>query len=299
MESLRDIRQEVKAIKSTKQIMLTMKMISSARIKKAQQMMEQGRPFAQKMAEMIDNMRKDIQDPQSSIRESSAYRFFDNSAADKTAVGLLLITADKGLCGAFNAVALRETLKWVRENEDKDKYVFVVGKKGRDFLRRLKAPRLTVIGELVGIFPRAGYVHAAMIRDTFVNIAKEKNLSTVDVIYNNFKSMASQTLVNKRFLPFDFEEIPGEQDLSDFVFEPSMLEIFLTLLPRYLSAAVYRFLLESQAAELAARMNAMESASKNASEIVDALSVKLNKVRQAAITNEINEIVSGANALNN
>lgn len=111
--------------------------------------------------------------------------------------------------------------------------------------------------------------------------------------------MASQTLMNKRFLPFNFEEIAGEEDLSDFVFEPDMLEIFLTLLPRYLSAAVYRFLLESQAAELAARMNAMESASKNASDIVSALSVKLNKVRQASITNEINEIVSGANALNN
>ena len=299
MESLRDIRQEVKAIKSTRQIMLTMKMISSARIKKAQHQMEEGRPFAQKMAVMIDNLRKDIQDPQSAIRNSTAYRFFDNSAADKNAVGLLLITADKGLCGAFNAVALREPLKWIRDNEDKEKYVFVVGKKGRDFLRRLKLPRLTVIGELIGIFPRAGYVHATMIKDTFVKIAQEKNISTVDVIYNNFKSMASQTLMNKRFLPFNFEEIAGEEDLSDFVFEPDMLEIFLTLLPRYLSAAVYRFLLESQAAELAARMNAMESASKNASDIVSALSVKLNKVRQASITNEINEIVSGANALNN
>lgn len=299
MESLRDIRQEVKAIKSTRQIMLTMKMISSARIKKAQHQMEEGRPFAQKMAVMIDNLRKDIQDPQSSIRNSAAYRFFDNSSADKNAVGLLLITADKGLCGAFNAVALRETLKWIRDNEDKEKYVFVVGKKGRDFLRRLKLPRLNVIGELIGIFPRAGYAHATMIKDTFVKVAQEKNLSTVDVIYNNFKSMASQTLIKKRFLPFDFEEIAGEEDLSDFVFEPDMLEIFLTLLPRYLSAAVYRFLLESQAAELAARMNAMESASKNASDIVSALSVKLNKVRQASITNEINEIVSGANALNN
>jgi F-type H+-transporting ATPase subunit gamma len=109
--------------------------------------------------------------------------------------------------------------------------------------------------------------------------------------------MASQTLVNKRFLPFDFDEIPGDGDLSDFIFEPNILEVFLSLIPRYISANIYRYLLESQAAELAARMNAMESASKNAGDISAGLSVKLNKVRQATITNEITEIVGGANAL--
>ncbi|MDD6173197.1 MAG: ATP synthase F1 subunit gamma [Elusimicrobiaceae bacterium] len=299
MESLRDIRQEIKAIKSTKQMMLTMKMISSARIKKAQQQMEEGRPFAKKMAVMIDNLRKDIQNPSSEIHALPAYRFFDNSSADKNSVALLLITADKGLCGAFNAVALRAALKWVRDNNDKEKYVFVVGKKGRDFMRRLKIPRLHIVGELIGIFPRASYAHAAMIKDNFAELSQKYNISTVDLIYNDFKSMASQTLVSKRFLPFDFDEIPGEEDVSDFIFEPNMMEIFLTLIPRYLSSSIYRYLLESQAAELAARMNAMEAASKNAGEIADNLSVKLNKVRQATITNEITEIVSGANALNN
>ncbi|WP_428047851.1 ATP synthase F1 subunit gamma [Candidatus Proelusimicrobium excrementi] len=293
------IRQEIKAIKSTKQMMLTMKMISSARIKKAQQQMEDGRPFAKKMAVMIDNLRKDIQNPSSEIHNLPAYRFFDNSSADKNSVGLLLITADKGLCGAFNAVALRAALKWVRDNSDKEKYVFVVGKKGRDFMRRLKIPKLHIAGELIGIFPRASYAHAAMIKDTFAELSQKYNISTVDLIYNDFKSMASQTLVSKRFLPFDFDEVPGEEDVSDFIFEPSMMEIFLTLIPRYLSSSIYRYLLESQAAELAARMNAMEAASKNAGEIADNLSVKLNKVRQATITNEITEIVSGANALNN
>lgn len=299
MESLRDIRQEIKAIKSTKQIMLTMKMISSARIKKAQQQMEEGRPFAKKMAIMIDNLRKDIQNPTSEIHNLPSYRFFDNSQADKNCVGLLLITADKGLCGAFNAVALRSALQWIKANDEKEKYVFVVGKKGRDFLRRLKMPRLHIAGELIGIFPRASYAHASMIKDAFSELSLKKNISSVDLIYNDFKSMSSQNLVSKTFLPFNFDEIPGEEDLSDFVFEPSMMEIFLTLIPRYLSASIYRFLLESQAAELAARMNAMEAASKNAGEIVDSLSVKLNKVRQSTITNEITEIVSGANALSN
>lgn len=299
MESLRDIRQEIKSIKSTKQMMLTMKMISSARIKKAQQQMEDGRPFAKKMAVMIDNLRKDIQNPSNEIHDLPAYRFFDNSSTDKNSIALLLITADKGLCGAFNAVALRAALKWVRENDEKEKYVFVIGKKGRDFLRRLKVPRLHLAGELIGIFPRVSYAHAAMIKDTLFELSQKHNISRVDLIYNDFKSMACQSLISKTFLPFDFDEIPGEEDLSGFVFEPSMLDIFLTLLPRYLSASVYRFLLESQAAELAARMNAMEAASKNAGDIVDRLSVKLNKVRQATITNEITEIVSGANAINN
>ncbi|MDR0646107.1 MAG: ATP synthase F1 subunit gamma [Elusimicrobiota bacterium] len=299
MQSLRDIRQEIKAISSTRQIMLTMKMISSARIKKAQQQMEQGRPFAQKMAVMIDNLRRDIQDKDSAIYKSRAYKFFDNSRIKCKDAGLILITADKGLCGAFNATAMRETLKWIRANDEREKYIFVVGKKGRDFLRRLKVPRLNIVGELIGVFPRTNYAHAAMIQEAMQTLIDEEKINKIDLIYNNFKSMASQTLIIKTFLPFDFEEIPGEDDLSDFIFEPNMLEIFLTLLPRYISANIYRFLLESQAAELAARMNAMEAASKNAGGIIDNLKVKLNKVRQETITNELTEIISGANALNN
>jgi F-type H+-transporting ATPase subunit gamma len=299
MQSLRDIRQEIKAITSTRQIMLTMKMISSARIKKAQQQMEQGRPFAQKMAVMIDNLRRDIQDRDSAIYNSRAYKFFDNSRIKCTSVGLILITADKGLCGPFNATAIRQTLKWIRANNEREKYIFVVGKKGRDFLRRLKVPRLNISGELIGIFPHTNYAHATMIQETMQRLLDKDKICKVDIIYNNFKSMASQALISKTFLPFDFEEIPGEDDLSDFIFEPDMLEIFLTLLPRYISANIYRFLLESQAAELAARMNAMESASKNAGGIIDNMKVKLNKVRQETITNELTEIISGANALNN
>lgn len=298
MESLRDIRQEIKATKSTQQIMLTMKMISSARIRKAQQMMLDGRPFAHKMAEMIDSLRKDIQAPDSILRKNSAYRYFDNTDTDKNSVMLILITADKGLCGAFNANALRETLKWIKQNDEKEKYVFIVGKKGRDFLRRLKIPRLHIVGELIGIFPKASYAHASMIKDKILQMGVEKDISSVHIIYNDFKSMASQKLVSKDFLPFDFDEIERDKDISNITFEPSMLEVFLVLIPRYLGATLYSVLLESQAAELAARMNAMESASKNAGEIVDSLSVKLNKVRQASITNELTEIVSGANALN-
>ena len=297
MLSLRDIRQEIKAINATRQIMLTMKRISSARIRKAQQQMEDGRPFARKMAVMIDNLRRDIQDEDSAIYKSPAYKFFDSSRTGCNSVCLLLITADKGLCGAFNTITIRETLKWIRRNDAVEKYVFVVGKKGRDFLTRLKIPRLHLIGELIGVFPRSSYAHAKIIQEEIQELINKDKICKVDIIYNNFKSMAAQALVSKTFLPFDFEDIPGEEDLSDFIFEPGMMEIFMALLPRYIGANIYRFLLESQAAELAARMNAMEAAAKNAGDIMNNLKVKLNKVRQETITNELTEIISGANAL--
>lgn len=299
MESLRDIKQQIKAINSTKQMMLTMKMVSSARIRSAQQTMLNGRPFAQKMASLIDNLRKDIQDEENPFRQNKYYRYFDNSLGDKNKVGLILITGDKGLCGAFNAVTLREALRWIRENKDKEKYIFVIGKKGADFVRRIKMANLHIVCELINIFPHISYAHASLIKEKLEECTVKENLSKVDLIYNNFKSVASQELVNKTFLPFDFEEIEGETDLQNFIFEPGIMEVLITLLPRYIGANIYRFLLESQAAELAARMNAMESAANNAQEIADNLSVKLNKVRQEGITNEINEIVGGANALNN
>ena len=299
MESLRDIKQQIKAINSTKQMMLTMKMVSSARIRSAQQTMQNGRPFAQKMASLIDNLRKDIQDEENPFRQNKYYRYFDNSLGDPNKVGLLLITGDKGLCGAFNAVTLREALRWIRENKDKEKYIFIVGKKGADFVRRIKMPNLHIVCELINVFPHISYVHASLIKEKLEQCTFEENLSKVDLIYNNFKSVASQELVNKTFLPFNFDEIEGEDDLQNFIFEPGIMEVLITLLPRYIGANIYRFLLESQAAELAARMNAMESAANNAQEIADNLSVKLNKVRQEGITNEINEIVGGANALNN
>lgn len=299
MESLRDIKQQIKAINSTKQMMLTMKMVSSARIRSAQQTMLNGRPFAQKMASLIDNLRKDIQDENNPFRQNKYYRYFDNSLGDKNKVGLLLITGDKGLCGAFNAVTLREVLKWIRENKEKEKYVFIIGKKGADFVRRIKMPNLHIVCELINVFPHISYAHASLIKEKLEESTIKENLCKVDLIYNNFKSVASQELVNKTFLPFNFDEIEGEENLQNFIFEPGIMEVLITLLPRYIGANIYRFLLESQAAELAARMNAMESAANNAQEIADNLSVKLNKVRQEGITNEINEIVGGVNALNN
>ena len=279
MESLRDIRQNIKAIKSTQQIMQTMKMISSARIRRAQEAMEAARP-------------------QPDEGESWEGRFFVNKTGDPRKIGLLVITGDKGLAGSFNAVILRSVLQFLKEHKDKEIFVFAVGKKGRDFLARLKMPQLHLAYESVGIFPKVSYAHAELLGEAVLKTFFEQKLGSVTLIYNDFKSLASQNLVEQKILPFDFEAIAQDREESDFLFEPGMLEIFKLLVPRLFKANMYRFLLESQAANLAATMNAMDAASKNAGELVTALGVKLNKVRQAGITNEILDIVNGAEALN-
>lgn len=300
MESLRDIRQNIKAIKSTQQIMQTMKMISNARIRKAQDAMTAARPFAKKMLEMVDDLKQDIlamPQPDDGT-ENWAGRFFINRTGDPSKVGLLVITGDKGLAGSFNAVILRAVLHFLREHQDKQITLFAVGKKGRDFLARLKMPNLHIAYESVGIFPKVSYAHAELLGEAVMKAFFEEKLSSVTLIYNDFKSLASQNLVEQKLLPFDFEQIRKEREESDFEFEPGIKEIFNILVPRLFKANIYRILLESQAANLAATMNAMDAASKNAGELVNALGVKLNKVRQAGITNEILDIVNGANALN-
>lgn len=300
MESLRDIRQNIKAIKSTQQIMQTMKMISNARIRRAQDAMTAARPFAKKMYQMVDDLKQDILAmPQpDDAAESWAGRFFINKTGDSKKVGLLVITGDKGLAGSFNAVILRSALHFLKANQDKEVFVFAVGKKGRDFLARLKMPNLHLVYESVGIFPKVSYAHAELLGEAVLKTYFEQNLGSVTLIYNDFKSLASQNLVEQKFLPFHFEATENKKDESDFLFEPGMLEIFKLLVPRLVKANMYRMLLESQAANLAATMNAMDAASKNAGELVAALGVKLNKVRQASITNEILDIVNGAEALN-
>lgn len=233
MESLRDIRQNIKAIKSTQQIMQTMKMISSARIRKAQDAMDAARPFAKKMLQMVDDLKQDILAmPEPEDGESWAGRFFVNKTGDAGKIGLLVITGDKGLAGSFNAVILRSVLQFLKEHKDKEIFVFAVGKKGRDFLMRLKMPNLHIAYESVGIFPKVSYAHAELLGEAVLKTYFEQKLGEVVLIYNDFKSLASQNLVEQRMLPFDFEQHHNDKDESDFLFEPGMLEIFKFLVPR-------------------------------------------------------------------
>lgn len=300
MESLRDIRQNIKAIRSTQQIMQTMKMISSARIRKAQQAMENARPFAKKMLETVSDLKEEIlalPQPQDG-QESWASRLFVNQTGNPDKIGLVVITGDKGLAGSFNAVILRAVVAFLKEHQHQEVFVFAIGKKGRDFISRFKHKSIRMVYESVGIFPKVTYAHAELLGEAVLKAYFEQNLRSVTLIYNDFKSMGSQRLAQYTLLPFALRSEAKKEDETEFLFEPGVKEIFHILVPRLMKANMYRFLLESQAANLAATMNAMDAASKNAGELAEALGVKLNKVRQAGITNEILDIVNGAEALN-
>ncbi len=301
MESLRDIRQNIKAIKSTQQIMQTMKMISSARIRKAQQAMDNARPFATKMLEMVADLKQEVLALPLSENEKEGWasRFLLNKTGDPHKIGLVVITGDKGLAGSFNAVILRAAIAFLKKNQNKEIFVFCIGKKGRDFIARFRKKNIQTVYSSVGIFPKVTYVHAELLGEAILKEYFERNLSTVTLIYNDFKSMGVQRLVEVNMLPFSaLPAVQEKKDDKEFLFEPGVKEIFNILVPRLMKANMYRILLESQAANLAATMNAMDAASKNAGELVESLGVKLNKVRQAGITNEILDIVNGAEALN-
>ena len=165
MESLRDIRQNIKAVKSTQQIMQTMKMISSARIRKAQQAMDNARPFATKMLEMVADLKQEVlaQTDTEQEKESLGSRFLLNKTGDKNKIGLVVITGDKGLTGSFNAVILRAAIAFLKKNQDKEVIVFCIGKKGRDFINRFHKKNIQIVYSSVGIFPKVTYAHAELL----------------------------------------------------------------------------------------------------------------------------------------
>ena len=298
MASLRDIRKHISSVKSIKQITYAMKMVAAARIKRAQNSILASRPFAMQMDRLIADLYCEL--GEEDLAGTRARELFDERPAGG-ALCLVLVTADKGLCGSFNTNLLKAAAAWLKENRSRKIYAVAVGRKGRDFLHRLKGLDLEIAHEMVGVFPKAGYVHAQLLSDELLKLYRGHPVESVTLIYNEFKSMISQKIVTDRLLPLKKHILEcaygGGKRSGDFTFEPHKTELLGALLPRHIGAQLYRTLLESQAAELAARMSAMESASKNASELIEGLTLKMNKTRQAMITTELNEIVSGSEAL--
>jgi F-type H+-transporting ATPase subunit gamma len=304
MASLRDIRGSITSVKATKQIMATMKMIASARIKKAQSTIMSARPFADKMREMIDDLQEEFFHSQNEKTPQISELY--NAERSKDALGLILITGDKGLCGAFNVNTIRTVLAWLKEHRHRKIYAFVVGRKGRDFIKRIKDIHIEIMDETIGIFPKASYVNAEIVGAKVLDAFIQKNIGEVTMIYSKFESLLSQKPVTRKLLPLKYEaKVSSDENSeektkqkSEFIFEPGKEEFLQALLPRYVKGQIYRAILESQAAELAARMNAMESANKNAQELIEYLTLKLNRTRQEQITKELSEIVAGSEALN-
>lgn len=295
MPNLLDIRRRIKSVKNTQQITKAMKMVSAAKLRRAQDRVVTARPFANKMSEVLGELAKrtdeDFHHPLLDLRGDQRYL-------------LVLITADKGLCGAFNTNLTKAAQAFIRENADKTIEILAIGRKGRDFFRNRRA---TIAGEYIGLTGKGRVEFSEALdvaRDIIKTYTEDTEIDKVFLIYNEFKSVLSQRVVLEQLLPVSRakEEEPETKSqqpvaLVDYIYEQPPEVLFGYLLPRLIETQIFRALLESVASEHGARMTAMDSASKNASELIESLTLNMNRIRQAAITNEIIEVVSGAAAL--
>lgn len=293
MPNLLDIRRRIKSVKNTQQITKAMKMVSAAKLKRAQDRVVTARPFANKMTEILsglaDRTDEDFHHPLLDARGDERYL-------------LVLVTADKGLCGAFNTNLTKAAQAFIRDNPDQQIEILAIGRKGRDFFRRRSA---SLAGEYIGVTGK-GRVDLSealdIARDIIKRFTDDEGIDKAFIIYNEFKSVMQQRVITEQLLPVARQASTAEaapnQSLSlvDYIYEQPPAEIFSRLLPRLIETQIFRALLESIASEQGARMTAMDSASKNARELIDSLTLNMNRVRQAAITNEIIEVVSGASA---
>jgi F-type H+-transporting ATPase subunit gamma len=287
MPSLIDIRRRVRAVKSTQQITKAMKMVSSSKLRRAQERILRSRPYAQHMLRVLNSL---------ATRTDSARHVLLQDQPGQRPL-LIVITADRGLAGSFNANVIKGAAEFItdypREN-DKAVALALVGRKGRDFFLRRG---FDVRYEETGLFQNVKWSHAQAIANTAIKEFLAPDIGSVYLVYNQFKSIMSQQVVIERLLPIArLEQAPLEAPV-DYLFEPSPEVLLDTLLPFHVAVQVNRALLESSAAEHAARMTAMDSATRNAREMVDRLTLYMNKVRQASITREIIEIVAGAQSV--
>jgi F-type H+-transporting ATPase subunit gamma len=295
MPSLIDIRRRVRAVKSTQQITKAMKMVSSSKLRRAQERILRSRPYAQEMLRVFNNL--------AARTDSTRHALLQEKGPGRTL--LIVITADRGLAGSFNANVIKGAAEFITtqpKDAGRDIALALVGRKGRDFFMRRG---FDVRYEEVGLFQNVKWTHAQTIANTAIREFLEGDVSSVYLVYNEFRSVMTQRVVIERLLPIanlggtenaDGTRI-GEGNQIDYLFEPTPEELLGTFLPFHVAVQVNRALLESSAAEHAARMTAMDSATRNAKEMVDRLTLYMNKVRQAAITREIIEIVAGAQSV--
>ena len=287
MASLIDMRRRIRAVSSTQQITKAMKTVAASKLRRAQDRMLGARPFAGLMLSVLNSLATRV-DP-------SLHPLLMPAVAPEAPTLLVVVTADKGLCGGFNSTLIRSASAYVG-NADREVALGLVGRKGRDFFVRRG---FDVRYEDVNIFGDLRYTHAQSVARVAVEQFTGGDVSDVYVLYNEFKSVIQQRVVIERLLPIPRLE-PSEDDatvLADHLFEPSPETIFEELLPRHVETQLFRAMLESAAAEHAARMTAMDAATRNAGEMIDQLTLHMNKVRQATITRELIEVVSGAEAL--
>jgi F-type H+-transporting ATPase subunit gamma len=284
MAKTQDIKRRIRSIGNTRQLTRAMKMVSAAKLRRAQEKIVRARPYARRTLEVLRSLaRRAEQDANPLLKVRGDRR-----------VELVVVTADKGLCGAFNTAIIREAEQFVRNDlTGRELHVTTVGKKGRDYFARRD---YDVRQEWIDVFRVVEFETAERIADTLMDLYVAEQVDEIYLVYNEFKSAIQARPVVQRLLPVEpIEADPG--DTEDYIYEPSAQELFAKLLPHYVEVLVFHALLESSAAEHAARMTAMDNATNNAGELIESLTLTMNRVRQASITTEIIEVVSGAEAL--
>jgi len=288
MANLRAIRKRIGSVKSTQQITKAMKMVSAAKLKRAQDAIVAARPYARKMREVVQAV--------AGRAGKDAHPLLSSRETKK--VALLVITSDRGLCGGFNSNLLRAANRFLQETRENvgEVALYVVGRKARDFFRRRHVPMRK---EYVGVLGALSYAHAEQIANDLVDGFLAEEFDEVVIAFNEFRSAISQAVRIDKLFPVAFEQAEEEGSGTDidYLYEPSREEILATLLPKYVEAQIFRMLLESVAGEHGARMTAMDSATNNAVDMISRLTLQMNRARQAAITKELLEIISGAEAL--
>lgn len=287
MPSLREVRNRITGVKKTQKITRAMKMVAAAKLRRSQTAVVNARPYA-------DTMKRLLRDLVARVPEGRGPLLTPRPVERVT---LVVVTADRGLCGAFNTNLIKAAAAHLREHypgwaEDGRARIMCVGKKGADFFGKRK---FTLAGKVIGVYSDLKFAQAQNIARGLVESYLRGEADRVDVVYNEFKNVAQQRIVVDQFLPVAAAE--PERGMGEYIFEPSKEEILESLVPRHLDFQIWRILLESNASEQGARMTAMENATENATDMIRTLQLQYNKARQASITKELLEIVSGAEAL--
>jgi F-type H+-transporting ATPase subunit gamma len=318
MPSLKSIRKRITSVKNTQKITKAMKMVAAAKLRRAQDSVAAIRPYARRMKKVSQDLAARIteeldaspaagapspseEEGQGQDQEQSLRPVLLLKGRKEERIRLVVVTSDRGLAGAFNSNINRRTERFLVEHEGAQVTLEVIGKKGRDYLRRRN---VTIGSELPGADPKTAGKIAAELAARLSLIIESGEADAVYVVYNEFKSVASQAVQVERLLPIEAPPaaaVSGAEDaprtLLDFLYEPGQREVLQHLVPLYIQTELHRIFLESIAAEFGARMNAMDNASRNAKEMISRLTLQYNRARQAAITKELMEIVSGAEAL--
>src|SRR3982750_4294368 len=285
MPSLIDIRRRIRSVKNTQQITKAMKMVSAAKLRRAQERAFASRPYADMMRRVLSNVAA------AAAGNEEASRLPLLQVRDEKRIQVIVVSSDRGLAGAFNANFFRRAQRFLDERGLGSMQFEIGGRKGRDYFGRRN---YTVSGEHIGIIDRPSIEHAREIANKMIDLYSNAETDAVYIAVNEFKSAMAPNLVLRKMLPVEMPEDGGEQ--VNYIYEQRPEELLSELLPRYVEMSIYRAMLESNSAEHAARMTAMDTASSNAGDVIHSLTLNLNRVRQAAITREIIEIVSGAAA---